>query len=64
MTVQDMISELDLIELENARYKAIIENPHTSKEKKAECRERMLENNHERMHLESVLVTLKVDPLF
>lgn len=42
----------------------IVRSPESSCAEKAECRQRVLANRKEIVHLESVLTTLKNDPLF
>ena len=64
MTVQDMVAELEFIKQDNAKCMTVISSPDSTKEEKGECRARMLENNHERMHLESTLLLIKCDPYF
>lgn len=63
MTVNSMIEELKSIEKDNEVYKEIIYKS-TSKEEKAACRERLLDNNHQIMHLKSTLAAMKCDPFF
>lgn len=64
MTPEDMVAELDFIKKDNSQCMAVISSKTASKAEKAECRKRMLENNHQRMHLESTLELIKYDPLF
>lgn len=64
MTPADMVAELECIQKDNAECMNIIASKTASKEEKAKCRQRMIENNHQRMHLESTLTAIKYDPLF
>ena len=63
MTVKDITKELECIRNDNAVCMNIISSPEKSKEEKAECRKRLIENNHQKMHLESILVSIRYDPL-
>lgn len=64
MTTTDMVRELKQIEKDNKGYAEIIASGIASKEQKSECRMKIIENNHQRMHLESVLASIKCDPYF
>jgi len=64
MTVQDMVDELEFIKQDNAKCMTVIASRDSTKEEKGECRARMMENNHQKMHLESTLLSIKYDPYF
>lgn len=64
MTVTQMAEELEFIKKQNEEYRTKMNDPSISKEIRGEYRARLLENNHQRMHLESTLSAIKYDPLF
>lgn len=64
MTIEQIIEELKFVDHEITVCKNTINNPKTEKKEKADCRERLRENYHQKMHLESVLASVKYDPLF
>jgi hypothetical protein len=64
MTITDMVKELEFIKADNKTCTEVIASKTASKEEKAECRMRILENNHQKIHLESTLAAIKYDPLF
>ena len=61
MTPQQMANEVAYIKTDNEHLKNLIAS-NISKEIKAECRAKLIENNHQLMHLESTLLSLKYDP--
>ena len=63
MTPQDIVKEISCIKEDNKTCMSIISSQST-KEQKAEYRARLAENNHQLMHLESILASIKYDPLF
>ena len=63
MTVQQMANEISFIEHENEVIHNLMSNE-KNKEKKAEMRAVLSENNHQLMHLRSTLTCIKYDPLF
>ena len=64
MTVGNMVKELEFINADNKTCMEIIASKTASKKEKSECRMRMIENNHQKMHLESTLKLIKYDPYF
>ena len=63
MTPEEMAKEIEWIKNENVNHMKIILESKDKKEK-SEHRKILLENKHQLMHLESVLASIKYDPLF
>ena len=63
MTVQQMIDEVRFIEKENEYLRHSLKTE-TNIQVKAEHRTKLMENNHQLLHLKSTLTAVKCDPLF
>lgn len=63
MTVEEIVNEINWIknDINNCQRKM---DKTKSKRIKAECRAKLYEHRHQLMHLESILIAIKYDPLF
>lgn len=63
MTPKQIVDEINWIKDDNIIIKNILASD-ADRNTKAECRARLHENNHQLMHLESTLISIKCDPNF
>lgn len=64
MTPDRIYEEIQWLKDDVASCKHVIQSPESSLAEKAECRQRVLANRREIVHLETTLTMIKEDPLF